>query len=63
MSTPTKVSGSGERGANLVCTCPEWHHLRLFGHGRRRANFEDERLGGPQVNGVCPACGHGLSAP
>jgi hypothetical protein len=45
-----------------TCSCPEWHVLRMFGHGRHRASFEagDDRLVSPEVDSVCAVCGHVL---
>ena len=44
-------------------SCPGCEHaLRVSGLGRHRVYFEcgDERSHDPVMNGVCPACGHGL---
>lgn len=46
------------------CNCPEWHALRVFGHGRgrHRVSFEagDDGLVSPEVDSVCAVCGYGL---
>lgn len=44
-------------------SCTECGHvLRVSGLGRHRVYFElgDSSLDDPVMNGVCPACGHGL---
>jgi hypothetical protein len=45
-----------------ICRCPEWHVLRLFGHGRHGVSFEagDDRLVSPEIDSVCAVCGYGL---
>jgi hypothetical protein len=60
LPAPTVVFTSS---AAPSCRCPEWHVLRLFGHGRHRASFEagDEGLVGLETDSVCAVCGHGLS--
>jgi hypothetical protein len=44
------------------CNCPEWHALRVFGHGRHRVSFEagDDGLVSAEVDSVCAVCGYGL---
>jgi hypothetical protein len=45
-----------------LCSCPEWHVLRLFGGGRGRVSFETchEQLADSTISGVCQVCGYGL---
>ena len=44
------------------CRCPEWHVLRVFGHGRHGASFEagGDGLVSAEIGSVCAVCGHGL---
>ncbi len=54
---------SRHRDARQTYSCAECEHLlRVSGLGRHRVYFEldDKRLDDPVMNGVCPACGHGL---
>ena len=48
--------------APRLCSCPEWHVLRLFGRGRGRVSFETchEKLADSAISGVCQVCGYGL---
>lgn len=59
LPTPTIVFTSSARPS---CRCPEWHVLRVFGHGRHRVSFEagDDGLVGLETDSVCAVCGHGL---
>jgi hypothetical protein len=45
-----------------LCSCPEWHVLRLFGRGRGPVSFETchEQLADSTTSGVCQGCGYGL---
>ena len=47
-----------------LCSCPEWHVLRLLGRGRGRVSFETcrEDLADSTISGACQVCGYGLRA-
>ena len=47
-----------------LCSCPEWHALRLLGRGRGRVSFETchEDLADVTISGACQVCGYGLRA-
>jgi hypothetical protein len=62
MTRPQPSGGASVSHASQMCTCPEWHILRLFGWRRGRVSFEtcDEKLSSTAINGVCQVCGYGL---
>jgi len=60
---PPRLAPVARPASRPAYACPECGHLLLVsGLGRHRVYFElgDERSEDPVMNGVCPACGHGL---